>query len=293
MTETDITDIKLMMLADGKLNDREARDLRSRIANDPDLAVRYADFVETRALLEPQGHDTSTAHDETGAADSIAAAIRATAQALENGTPVQRPAIPRERPVLNVIEGGGTGTADQPSAQRITGHRAGWRLPLAAALAFAIGGLGGYLLHNQIGPQGTSPGIDLLASRPGLNDTLQQALTHAASSTDVAWSDLSSGSSGRIHILSSHRLGDGALCREYEIRTARSGDARVLGASCRRDGRWNAEIALALPGTGTGYTPASGDNLVERHLEDRGSAGPISPDEEKTLIGGGWSSNLK
>ncbi|GAA0306083.1 anti-sigma factor family protein [Rhodovulum strictum] len=46
-----VSDEMLMALADGELNDTDAQRLHDRIDADPELARRYADFVETRALL--------------------------------------------------------------------------------------------------------------------------------------------------------------------------------------------------------------------------------------------------
>ena len=48
----EVSDEMLMALADGELNDLDARLLRKRIAIDPELAERFADFVETRAALQ-------------------------------------------------------------------------------------------------------------------------------------------------------------------------------------------------------------------------------------------------
>lgn len=53
MTRPDeVSDEMLMALADGELNDRDAQSLYRRMNADPDLAARYADFVETRALMQ-------------------------------------------------------------------------------------------------------------------------------------------------------------------------------------------------------------------------------------------------
>ncbi|MFN3663551.1 anti-sigma factor family protein [Yoonia sp.] len=53
MTRTnEVSDDMLMALADGELNDTVAQRLYRRIEADPDLAARYADFVETRALMQ-------------------------------------------------------------------------------------------------------------------------------------------------------------------------------------------------------------------------------------------------
>ncbi len=53
MTRADeVSDEMLMALADGELSAPDAQVLRQRIQSDPELAARYADFVETRALLQ-------------------------------------------------------------------------------------------------------------------------------------------------------------------------------------------------------------------------------------------------
>lgn len=53
MTRPDeVSDEMLMALADGELTGADAQHLQKRINADPDLAARYADFVETRALMQ-------------------------------------------------------------------------------------------------------------------------------------------------------------------------------------------------------------------------------------------------
>jgi hypothetical protein len=53
MTQPDkVSDEMLMALADDELTAQDAKILHARINADPDLAARYADFVETRALMQ-------------------------------------------------------------------------------------------------------------------------------------------------------------------------------------------------------------------------------------------------
>jgi hypothetical protein len=49
---SEVSDDMLMALADGELTGRDAQALHQRIHADPDLALRYAGFVETRAVLQ-------------------------------------------------------------------------------------------------------------------------------------------------------------------------------------------------------------------------------------------------
>src|SRR6056297_2705811 len=53
MTRSDeVSDEMLMALADDELNELDAQRLQSQVNSNPDLAARYADFVETHALIQ-------------------------------------------------------------------------------------------------------------------------------------------------------------------------------------------------------------------------------------------------
>ena len=106
MTRADeVSDEMLMALADGELTETDAGRLHRRIQADPDLAARYADFVETRALLQ----------------DAFP------------------PEPVPDRLIAAVLQGGAAQDNVVPFRQRILVVR-GWGMALAASLVLAVGG---------------------------------------------------------------------------------------------------------------------------------------------------------
>jgi len=280
MTATEISDETLMALADGELGREEALELRARFARDPELAARYALFVETRALVqEPVSRVSSVT------SDPLAETIMAADRVLEGGASGQ---LDDNRPRLGVIKGGAAlrDHRTDANARRIR-VAARWSLPMAAALVFILGNVAGYLLAPGTRPDSMSPTAGILVM-PAAQETLNRALARTASGQEVAWSDQAPRLSGRILIVSSHRLDDGTVCREYQVSARDEGQGTIVGASCRRDGQWRTEIALTAAGAGSAYTPASGMAAVEDYLTNRGSSGPLAAEDERALIDRGW-----
>jgi len=55
--------------------------------------------------------------------------------------------------------------------------------------------------------------------------------------------------------------------------------------SCRRDGTWHTELALARPTGGNGFATASGgDEVVDQYLVQAGRGQALSPDQEREAL---------
>lgn len=105
--EDEVSDDMLMALADGELNDTDARHLRERLRVDPDLAARYADFAQTRALMQE-------AFPPEPVPERLIAAVMAGEAPRAGGTVV-------------------------PFRARVTAA-SGWGMALAASVVLAVGG---------------------------------------------------------------------------------------------------------------------------------------------------------
>lgn len=249
-----VSDETLMALADGELDIAEAGRLRARFAAEPELAARFALFAETRALASAAYRDVADERPPASLVEAIRRADRAggTVVGLRTGQAAGR------RPARSVPL---------------------WSLPIAASLALAIGLAAGALLG--VGPAGT--GLDL-ASGPAAHPALAAALDRTPSGASVSWS--SGGASGDFRLIATHRTGDGAVCREADLVVATPIRAETLVVACRRDGRWQTEMALAVPRLPDGgFAPASGpQEAIERHLADLGSPGALSADEERAAL---------
>ena len=261
MTGTTISDETLMALADGELPEAEATAVRSRIAADPALAARFAAFVETRMLLqEPAGAITAATPrrlvDTILQHESEPRAGRASAGAAIRSAPGVRPAL--------------------------------WRLPMAAAIAFTLGGLVGSFVASRNVSRDFAAAADIL-SLQAVRTAVAEALDRTPSGTEVAWSDPTSGLSGRVLVVATQRLNDATACREYDISYRGPSNGSVVAASCRRDDTWRTEIAVFRADGDKVFTPASGASVVEQYLTDLGSSGALSADDEKAAIAQRWS----
>lgn len=260
MTGSTISDETLMALADGELAPAEAMAVRGSIAEDPDLAARFAAFVETRMLLQKP----------------MDATREATPRRLVDGilqhTSEQRGAGASDRGVVG---------ASRPAGNVL------WRSPIAAVIAFALGGLVGSFLATRDVSRDFAAATDIL-SVPAVRSAVAEALDRMPSGREVAWSDPSSALSGRVLVVNTQRLNDGRVCREYDISYRGPSSGSVVAASCRRDNAWRTEIAVFRADADKVFVPASGVSVVEQYLTDAGSAGPLSADDEKAAIAQGW-----
>ncbi|KRE14863.1 hypothetical protein ASE66_16200 [Bosea sp. Root483D1] len=249
MTKLAVTDEELVALADGELAPDAAERLHGLVVADPDLAERFAILAETRFLLEGEKAEAPALPDQLPAA--VAGA----------GSP---PAAPR----LSVIGGGKPAVSGAPSARR-------WprlALPLAASFLFMAGGLAGYLAG---GGGRSDTGVVLAGfSRDGID----AALSQTAGGGEAALPG------GTLRVVASYKLGDGRFCREYTL--TRAAEPGWDAVDCRDGGNWRTEFLAAKAPPAPGYVPASGDTSIGAFLSERG-AEPVSPDEERKLLGAG------
>ena len=163
----------------------------------------------------------------------------------------------------------------------------GWRaaLPLAASIALIVGLGAGYLLAR-------------LAETPagGFEMALNDILESHASGAPVAWRDPTGDDAGDITAVATFKGKSGLFCREFErSRPTAAGDNLAFGVACRAtDGRWHVEALIAAqvqtPPGGDTYVPAAGpDNEpIDDLIDGLMAGGPLTPEEEKALIGNGW-----
>jgi anti-sigma factor RsiW len=272
-----VTDELLMALADGELPEGEASLLRSRIASDPDLAERFAVFVETAALLAP---------DDPAAAAEVPDHLRASVLRMANEAAVSngQPVNPLAR--FAVVAGGASKPDVAPSAapqataapQRMVRS---WYVALAASVALMVGGVLGYGLQGVGGDRDTLE----LATFQGARLALASALASLPSGETRAWSDQRRGQGGTLAVVATHRMAGGSICREAEVSGATEAGRQTIIA-CRKDGRWITQALIATGGA-TGFSPASGAHAVaEQVLEALGSQSVLSKAEEAAFLAG-------
>lgn len=180
MSKQEFDDETLMAFADGELDEATAARLESAMGRDETLAIRVAEFLETRvtvaSAMKPLIHEPVP--------DALLASVQRMAESARQ---------PAEDNIL----------AFRPKqAATPAPARQPWLMPVAASLLAAVTGIGGFMLGMQSAPSA------------GNDAALATLLDRVASGGDV---DL--GTSGdALQIVSSFRDEQGDLCREYELK---------------------------------------------------------------------------
>ena len=249
MSELHLSDEILMAFADGELDEPIASAVARAMVEDPGIAKRVVDFQQSRQL-------TRSAYSEALLPEvprALQAAISGRIEAYEA----------KER------------RAAHEAARRVrsTGRWGGFPvLPVALAASVAVVAAGVGYWAGRHGSQGT----DNLMAR--LEDpATHRELSRVASGADT---DLPF---GRLRVISSYRLGNGVLCREFRLILAFEAAEAV---ACRRDG-WNVTFALAADAADAGYVPSGGEDPMATYLQAVGAGAPLVDEVEAKALSEG------
>jgi hypothetical protein len=172
-----------------------------------------------------------------------------------------------------------------------------YALPMAAALALVVGGLGGYGLGRSGSPAANGGGAIDVAIGPVVPGTSLASLLDRQSSGDPVTLAEDAGNKGReFMVVASFRDRQGRVCREFEVLpTGESGQPITAAVACRHDnGRWHvegaAQVASAPAIPETDFSPASGNDAsaIEGILKSIGAKPALSKEDETLLLKGGW-----
>ncbi|MGL4404333.1 MAG: anti-sigma factor family protein, partial [Notoacmeibacter sp.] len=217
-----IDDEMLMAFADGELSVEDALEIERAIAMDEIMAAKVAMFVESKsaakkafAALPPVSLDLET---KIRAMAAKAAESKAT-----------EPAAQSVAPTSNVI--------DFASRRRTVPL---WQLPLAAALALAVG-VGAARFGTQ------SSGLQMAALD---NPAITTALGTVASGNKITLAG-----NAEFTAIATFRDGDGTVCREFKH--DHSGGTTMVAVACHIDKKWDIRFAVAAAPDTDGYAPAS------------------------------------
>lgn len=252
MNNRDFDDETLMAFADGELDTEASASIEAAMQTDNALAERVALFMESRAraaaalkpLIEEPVPDTlmRSISKMVDDADGRTSTVREPAGSIDNVVPLR--------------------SASEPARWR-------WTMPLAASLAIAVAGAGGYLA----GRGGTPSSGDATIAWLG-DPAVGKALDTMPSGGDVQTGR------GKMKLVSSFRDQAGAFCREFEL-----GDtSTIVSIACRSDGRWNLRLAVAAPTAGSGYVPAGAAETVDAYLTTIDAGAPLSAAEEAEAL---------
>jgi len=247
MSELHLTDEILMAFADGELDEPMAAAVAQVMAEDPIVARKIVDFQQSRRLTR-SAYASSLASDVPA---ELRAAVSAQIKAFE----------------------GKDKKGEKPTLHELRSARSGRPYPFmtiamaasVAAIAVAIGFFIGR--HEQ-------PEAGRIAQ---LDDSLvRQELSRLESGREVELPI------GRLRAISTYKLADGRLCREFRLQSA-SGAADAVAC---REGEWNVTFALATPTASAEYVPSAGGDLMEAYLQSLGVGKPLDGEVEAKALAG-------
>lgn len=244
----DITDDQLSAYLDGELDAQAQAALEARLDSDPGLRARLERLrAADLAIREALGEHL----EETP--ERFAQMVRESAKP-SGGNVVQ---LKRRTPLSEA-----------------------WKLPIAAALALAIGAGGGFYTGAH-GPGSPAATVLAISANSPLSSLLDKA--PSAQTQDM-------GDAAKFTAEISYRAADGRLCREFSLSSARE---ETVAVACRADAGWRLEVAAATAPKGSadgGFAPVSGGDhpAIDAALDRLDVADPLSPEEEAAAIQQGW-----
>jgi hypothetical protein len=245
MSELHLTDEILMAFADGELEEPVAAAVARVMAQDPAVARRVVEFQQSRRLTRSV-YASNLAPDVPA---ELRAAISAQIEAYEAA--------------------GKAGERPEPLETKRLSARRAYPMKMALAASFAaVAVAAGYFAGWQSQPE---------AGRfAHLEDPLVfRELSRLESGREAELPV------GRLRVISTYRLQDGSLCREFRLQSTSTATDAV---ACRTD-EWNVTLALAEPTKSAEYVPSSGGDLVDAYLGNLGAGSPLEGEAEaKALV---------
>jgi hypothetical protein len=243
MSSLHLSDEILMAFADGELDEAMTAAVEQAMRSDPATLARVADFVRSRRIAR----GAFLADIAPAASPELEEAVLAQIRAVEGGGSVAEPAT-------------------APLAPQRTDRWSRRMLPLAASLAALIAGGFGYAVGMRSSPRLDHAGLVASLESSGVTARLDQVAS--GQEQDVA--------GGRLRVISTMRMANGDLCREFELkREARKADA----VACRGNEGWAVTFAV-MGRDATSYTPAAGGDLVSTYLQNAGAGAPLTGEDE-------------
>jgi hypothetical protein len=249
MSQLHLSDEILMAFADGELEDPVEATVEQAMLRDPAVTKRVVDFLRTRRLVRAASLKEVT--------PDVPAELRAAVLAQ-----------------IDRFESAESRAAPELSEQGLLPGRAKWRVAavaMAASLATIAIATTGYLVGRQglLAQHATGPIAHL--GDPQISHLLSESVSGQEQTLPA----------GRLRVISTYRMADGSLCREFKLQV-RSGTADAV--ACRRDG-WTVTFALASATTNSAYVPSDGADLMTAYLQNAGAGQPLVDAAELKALG--------
>ena len=240
MSQLYLSDEILMAFADGELEEPTATAIAKAMAEDPAVAKRIMDFQQSRRLT------------------------RSALSALPDVPPELQAAVSARIAAYEAADEARTPPAVIPASSEAARPRRSF-LPIALAASIVAGSLG---LGYFVGRQDRSEANRLMAQLD--NPVVHRELNTIASGKNVELPF------GRLRVISTYRVANGSLCREFRLQS-RAEEAQAVAC---RNGGWNVKFALAGPSKSSEYVPSGESDLVTAYLQSMNAGQPIVDEAE-------------
>lgn len=156
-------------------------------------------------------------------------------------------------------------------------------LALAASVALIVGLTGGVLLDRFTQTGKTTERVEASASAQA-HAAIAKALNEAPSGAVIAFGQTGESGAGRIAMISSHRLSNGVVCRQYEVSLDRLDALPETLLSCMEDkGVWRKRVVVFGEEHNAYATASSAANFAPL-VEAIGGGANLSPAEEAAAL---------
>lgn len=254
------SDEDLMAYADGELPAAHAESMARLIAADETLRQRVEMFRQSRSLVAGALKPLA----DTPVPDSLEQSIR---DMIAKSSAAASATAPGEGAADNVV------AFRSKPAQAVVRTPQRWSMPLAAAIAAAVAGIGGYAAGLSGGPM-PSDGVMVGSLLPAdIGNALDTTASGGETRRDGAL----------VRLIASVKTQDGTLCREFEIDSLQTVQT-MAGIACRDAGQWRLDIAVAAPASESGFAPASSLSALDSYLSAIGASEQLSADEESSAL---------
>ncbi|EIM24808.1 anti-sigma factor family protein [Microvirga lotononidis] len=246
MSQLHLSDEILMAFADGELDGPTTTAIAKTMAEDPAVAKRITDFQQSRRLTRSVF--------SAGSMLDVPPQLRASVSAQ-----------------IETYEAARRASSDShvESARRGWFHRKSSFVQMALAASIAAVALSlGYFAGSREG-----------AGAGGLMAQLETPAVHRTLSTIASGQDVEL-PFGRLRVISTYRLADGSLCREFRLQAAKEATNAV---ACRRND-WNTTFAVAIAVTEAEYAPSDGDDLMTTYLRNISAGEALMGDAEARAL---------
>ncbi len=259
-------DETLVAFADGALAPDEAEKVAAFVAENED-ARRFVERLRSSGDLAKEAFDRAM-HDAQSDA-------RLAALILDTKSPETE---------ANVVS--------LPPRQIRTPTPSGLALPMAAAIALIVGGIGGYEFGRRASEPVWMAGTEVAVGPVKAGTPLATLLDEKPSGEAIT---LSAAPAQDLMVVASFRDANGRICREFEAFSPDTAGPVTAGIACRNErGVWRvegaAQLAEGAEPPSQDYSPASGGDAaaMEGLLKALGAKPALSKNDEEALLKNKW-----